>query len=49
MGARERYKTTALEKVEDGEAEQRRDDADVAPPVEAVAELNASIAVVLVC
>lgn len=43
---RERHEAGRLEKVENAEAEQRRDDADVASPIEAVPKLNAAVAVV---
>lgn len=41
-------KATALQEVEDRQPEKRRNDADVASPVEAVAQLDASILVVFV-
>lgn len=44
--ARERHEAGGFEEVEDAEAEQRRHDADVAAPVEAISELDAAVAVV---
>ena len=42
------HKAACFEKVEDRQAEEGCDDADVASPVKTIAELDASIAVVLV-
>lgn len=45
VGAWKRDEAALFEEVEDGEAEEGRDDADVAAPVEAVAQLDAAVAV----
>ena len=45
VGAREGDEAALFEEVEDGEAEEGRHDADVAAPIEAVAELDAAVAV----
>ena len=44
----EGHEATTLEEVEHGEAEEWRDDTDVASPVEAVAELDAAVAVLFI-
>ena len=46
--AREGHEATLLEEVEDGEAEKRCHDADMAAPVEAVTELDAAVDVVCI-
>ncbi|KAK3088969.1 hypothetical protein LTR53_019838, partial [Teratosphaeriaceae sp. CCFEE 6253] len=46
--AGEGHEAALLEEVEDGEAEQGGDDADVAAPVEAVPQLDAAVPVLLV-
>ena len=48
MRTREGYEAAGFEEVEDGKAEEWRDDADMASPVEAVSELYAAVAVCLV-
>lgn len=48
VGSRERHEATSFEEIEDRQAQQGSDDANVAPPVEAVAELNAAVSVVLI-
>ena len=42
------HEAALVEEVEDGEAEQGRDDANVTSPVETVAQLDASVPVLLV-
>jgi hypothetical protein len=44
----ERHELVALEKVEDALPEEVHDDADVAPEVETIPEMNASIPVLLI-
>ena len=48
MRSRKGYKSAAFEKVKDGESKQWRDNTNVPSPVEAVAQLNAPVPVVLV-
>ena len=49
MRSWEWYKTARFKEIEDGEAKKWCDYADVASPVEAVSELDAAVAILLVC
>lgn len=48
VGAREWHEPAGFEKVEDREAKEGCDDANVAAPVEALTQLDAAISVVLI-